>query len=116
MALFHEDPKGRLRKNNTTMPARNYAIITQNTGLEAAQQSNTHAHANGGPDLGDHQDMIIAKDEKGGPREQKISAAAPGGGTTRPFPLEIDFRVEIDSKDPEGKTKGYGFSIPGLDA
>jgi PhoD related phosphatase len=121
MALFREDPQGNPRKNSSTMPARNYAIITEHAGLEAVQRSTTlnnldgHGDVNGEPGLNGHQDMKIAKEETGGTLGQNVSAAAPGDGTTRPFALDVVFRVEVDSKDPGGKTKGYGFSIPALE-
>jgi PhoD related phosphatase len=123
MALFREDPSGQPRKNNSTMPARNYAIITEHAGLAAAQRSNTidgdalygQVQGTDATGLGGHEDMKIASDEKGGTKEHNISAAAPRDGTTRPFALDIAFRVEIDPKDHNGQTKSYGFSIPALE-
>jgi hypothetical protein len=129
MGLFREDPQGRPRKCCSTLPARNYVIITEHAGLIA---QNTGSNGNltrdekgsestGGTDVASddtmklYPDMKIAKTERGGTVEQNISAAAPATGTTRPFSIDVAFRVEIDSKDPEGRTKAYGFSIPALE-
>ena len=43
------------------------------------------------------------------------SAGAPLRGTTRPYALDVSIRAEINPKDPEGRTVGYGFSIPSLE-
>ena len=115
MPLFREDPQGNPRKNNSTMPARNYAIITEHAGLPRSTTNNGDGHPNGKLDLNGHQDMKIAKDEDGGTCEQNVSASSPDNGTTRPFALDVVFKVEVDSKDSEGRTKGYGFSIPALE-
>lgn len=65
----------------------------------------------------DADDMPIAKNERGGVNaEENISAAAPAMGTTRPYALDVAFRVEINPKDPKGNTTSYGFSIPPLDS
>jgi hypothetical protein len=109
MALFREDVDGKARKSHSTMPARNYAIITEHAGLDATQPE----HADG--DARVHEDLKIAKDESGGTVEHDVSAAAPRDGTTRPYALDVAFRIEIDPKSSEGRTKGYGFSIPALD-
>lgn len=61
-------------------------------------------------------DMTIATNEQGGVNvEENISVAAPAMGTARPYSLDVAFKVEINPKDPEGKTTSYGFSIPALD-
>ena len=59
---------------------------------------------------------MMARYEQGGTMEDSISAATPVDGTMRPFALDVAFRVEIDPKDPDGRTKGYGFSIPALES
>ncbi|KAF8501237.1 hypothetical protein BU17DRAFT_58930 [Hysterangium stoloniferum] len=123
MDLFREDSEGKRRKASSTMPARNYAIITEHAGLAAQiAEANRSLTQNGdGADVanGDtnelHTDLRIAKTERGGTVEQNISAATPATGTTRPFSLDVAFRVELDQKDPEGRTMAYGFSIPALE-
>jgi hypothetical protein len=35
-------------------------------------------------------------------------------GLCGPFGLDVCLRVEISNSDREGRTDGYGFSIPGL--
>lgn len=136
MSLFRETPDGKKRKKNTTMPARNYVIITEHAGLAnqgrqeilLAQQADdddrteqnhpansTRIHANG--ETGTKIDLPIAKNERGGvTAEENASVAAPATGTTRPYALDVVFKVEINPKDPEGTTTNYGFSIPALDA
>lgn len=176
MALFRETPDGKKRAKNTVMPARNYVIITEHTGLTknrhhhqelelwrrrensqaqtvpvrqensdrteqnlfstngptgAAVQVTQNRVANGAPpqrypdgEVSQEKklapqgtdDMPIAKNERGGVNvEENISAVAPAMGTTRPHALDVAFKVEINPKDPEGKTTSYGFSIPALD-
>ncbi|KAF8588264.1 hypothetical protein K439DRAFT_1629920 [Ramaria rubella] len=125
MSLFREDPQGKLRKSSTTMPARNYAIITEHAGLARQisseyEDGNTYANGivNGAIIAGGadgHYDLQIAKKERGGTTMQDVSAAAPSGGTTRPYALDVAFRVEVESRNPEGRTKAYGFSIPALE-
>jgi len=30
------------------------------------------------------------------------------------YDLDVSYRVEIDHTDPQGKTMGYGLTVPGL--
>jgi len=142
MHLFREspDPNGKKRKCSATMPARNYAIITEHAGLAAkgvspeaiaeisgvgpagdSVQPSANGHGNGNGEAATkgvthvHQNLTLAKQELGGTAEDEVSAMAPAQGTTRPFALDVAFRVEIDPKDSEGKTKAYGFAIPALE-
>lgn len=115
MTLFREDPQGNPRKNSSTMPARNYAIITEHAGRKRSTTTHNMNGEHRKQSLDSHQDMKIAKEEVGGTVKEDVSAATPSDGTTRPFALDVAFRVEVDPKDPEGRTKGYGFSIPALE-
>ena len=83
--LFRAGVDGAPRRASTTMPARNYVVLTVRDGA----------------------DVGVAGDGEGGALE--------GDGAARPYALEVAFRVEVDPKDREGRTKGYGFSIPALE-
>ncbi|TDL25496.1 hypothetical protein BD410DRAFT_886816 [Rickenella mellea] len=105
MDLFFQNPDGKPNTvNRTTLPSRNYCIITEHAGLTA----------NDGPANGlENGDMGIAKQVKGG--VDHPSALAPQNGTTRQYSLDISIRAEINPKDPDGKTTAYGFTIPALE-
>lgn len=117
-----------VRQENSDRTDKN--LFSTNGSAGAAVQETQNRVANGAPaqrypdgEVGQEQqfaqgadDMAIAKDERGGVNvEENISAAAPAMGTTRPHALDVAFKVEINPKDPEGKTTSYGFSIPALD-
>ncbi|KIJ52472.1 hypothetical protein M422DRAFT_243256 [Sphaerobolus stellatus SS14] len=141
MHLFREYPDGQKRTCSSTMPARNYAIITEHAGLTArgeivehvaqgADIGNTHVDSaatinrNGTQRTGKklkeavthaQQNMGLAKEERGETPTEEMSARGPVKRTMRPFTLDVAFRVEIDPLDPEGKTKAYGLTIPALE-
>lgn len=115
MHLFREDTQGKKRKCSSTMPARNYTIITEHAGLKLQSRATMASNGNGLTINPQRQDLDVAKKEKGGTVEEDVSAATPEKGTTRPFALDVAFRVEIDPNNPEGKTKSYGFAIPSLE-
>jgi len=140
--IFDEGVDGKKRMvNKTTYTTRNYCIITRADGRtgpdtgkpdtvgvnegrddpegqprkEEAQASDKEAkdrHPKGEISGGDGR---LAKHVKGGPVGQDASALAPATGTGKKGALNISLRLEIDGKDPEGKTKAYGFSIPPLE-
>jgi len=129
MPIWFEDPDGKPnRVNKTTMPHRNYVIITEHAGkatdagnMEENDQvtegelggkdaeKQTDAQKKEKPD----EDMRPAKWVTGG--SGAASAAAPVSGTRRKYALDVSFRIEIDQNDPSGKTRAYGFVIPALE-
>ncbi|KZT54207.1 hypothetical protein CALCODRAFT_457001 [Calocera cornea HHB12733] len=131
MRIFHENPDGKPnRVNKTTLPFRNYAIITEHAGLsggggeqaieldedttrnlpEKDASKQLDAQRAEEPD----EDMEPAKKATGGPGN--ASAMAPASGSRRRYALDCSLRVEIDQRDPEGWTRAYGFSIPCLES
>jgi hypothetical protein len=160
MDIFHENPDGKVNMmNHTTMPARNFCIITEHAGLAADKSTEKKLSSSSAEHLllpederrgessdynaGDlaHGDAAVAveatkvnaKAEENGSTNGKgdtealkpacaqkgsvddPSAQAPHTGTSREFALDVVIRAEIDRKDPEGKTRSYGFSIPSLE-
>jgi len=108
-------------KNHCTMPSRNYAIIAE---------SQDHAF-NGGATNGAANGQGTAQppfDPKSNPRHAihvgELSAGSThpaAGGLTRTglcgrYGIDVTLRVEITPSDREGRTDGYGFSIPALEA
>ena len=137
MYLWNEDPAkdrdgvaAKAGANNfATMPSRNYAIIAEshsrvNAADNAANGRSSGHLANGNTQPIHETDAFTAPKN---PR-QPIHKGEVNAGTTHPAAsgttysglggengLDIAYRVEIDHHDKAGYTKGYGFSIPGLD-
>lgn len=120
MNIFDKDP-GALQltkdSNECTMPSRNYAIITENHPSASTANGSANGH--------------IAGDESDAPTHHAKDGHSPlhrgeeGAGTKHPTAsgvsrgplvggLDVAYRVEMDQHDREGKTEGYGFSIPML--
>lgn len=91
----------------------------------------TNGHANGNLPNGHTSDTTTAKHEPplnnnprnalhAGESQAGTTHAAASGSTPTGLGggdgLDVTFRVEIDPSDKEGKTQGYGFTIPGLSA
>lgn len=131
MNLFDKDPGTRdltNTKNKCTMPSRNYAIITE-TPLSSASDShltNINIQRNEGDSIDGKIGAglnITARFAKDGhslfyPGEvgagTKHSAASGVHQGSLSGGLDVAIRVEIEQSDREGKTEGYGFSIPTL--
>lgn len=132
--------------NHATMPSRNYAIIaeshpdpssaassapapTPTATPTATANGDTTATATEAP-----QDLVHGAPTSA-PLAPKANARKPmhsgelGAGTRHPaagglsatglcgaYGLDVTLRVEISPKDREGRTDGYGFSVPALDA
>ena len=118
MPIFYENPDGKVNKiNRTTLPSRNYCIITEHAGISGPSESSkstTEERPLNDDNNQDDTDMIVAHSQTGGIKDH--SAAAPFNGTTRRFALDVSIRAEIDPKSSEGKTQAYGFCIPTLDS
>jgi hypothetical protein len=125
----NEVGKKTTQSNHATMPSRNYAIITESALPPSATLSAPPAQPGAAPSVNGAASSISAPPElKGNPRkpmhdgEKNAGTMHPaaGGlvpsGLCGPNGLDVTIRVEISNADREGRTDGYGFSIPGLDA
>lgn len=143
--LFDKDPgekanpqikKKSANNNHCTMPSRNYALIAEShdySSAAIAAGDGASSSANGAPVAPQEQERKLHQRhhnlsrKPGNPRnplhagEDNCGVEHPAAsGTNRTglggrYGLDVTFRVEIDQHDREGKTDGYGFSIPGLD-
>ena len=126
-----EVPMKGKQNNHATMPSRNYAIL----GLSHAQNENGHA-VDGAGSLANGQvdgkyDTHLRKHhnwsrKSGNPRdalhagEDSCGTSHPAASGTQPtglggaWGLDVTYRIEIDNHDREGKTEGYGLTIPEL--
>lgn len=122
MHMFDKDPGNSAKtasSNKCTMPSRNYAIITEapanegavnvnmngrNSGVEATAQPTPSKKKDG------HAFLHAGEDGAGSKHvaASGVHRGAMSGG------LDVSIRVEINQHDREGKTEGYGFSIPAL--
>lgn len=112
--------------NHATMPSRNYALITESHSHADAQANgiatNGEAATNG--NTADNSDFQIPKNPREplhkGERDAGTKHPAAGGikktGLAGTDGLDVTIRVEINSGATDGKTEGYGFSIPALQA
>lgn len=119
--------------NHCTMPSRNYALITESHEFPSQQTmngaSNGDAHANGAAkdwsttDMAHHnrtrksgnpRDAMHAGEEHCG-SEHPAASGVQRTGLGGQYGLDVAFRVEISGHDREGKTHGYGLTIPGLE-
>ena len=101
--MWEENPGGVEKSsafNKLTMPSRNYAIISESAG--GGEANGVNGHADGDGDLPNGGQDGFKASTHGPTAERKA------GG------LDVTFRVEIDQHDAQGKTHGYGFSIPPL--
>ncbi|KAK5110358.1 hypothetical protein LTR62_006066 [Meristemomyces frigidus] len=113
--------------NHATMPSRNYAIISES-------HSNA-AHPNGNPtnDIVDNHTINNSSTTTPFPQPKNPRSPLHSGeqdaGTSHPAArgivksglggvngLDVTIRVEIDPADREGRTVGYGFSVPALNS
>jgi len=111
--------------NHATMPSRNYAIICESHDANAIAASQANG-VNGNGYNGGAQGQQNGK--KFNPRHA-LHMGEQAAGTTHPaatglqktglcgqYGLDVTIRVEIDPEDTEGRTEGYGFSVPALEA
>lgn len=112
-------------KNHATMPSRNYAIICEST-LPASSTLSIPAPTPGQAPSVNGSTLSAPPGRKDNPRhpmhigEQSAGTQHPAAqglqstGLCGPFGLDVSLRVEISNSDREGRTDGYGFSIPAL--
>ncbi|PKS10626.1 hypothetical protein jhhlp_002381 [Lomentospora prolificans] len=130
LTFFDKQPGGKKKggsSNLVTMPSRNYAMITENSpsnAATAASQNGTAVpsqdpnHAAGAPN-GKTEHLrkkaghfALHDGEEGAGTQHKAASAQHGKG--HDGSLDVCIRVEIDRSDPQGKTQGYGMTIPVL--
>ncbi|KAF1350590.1 hypothetical protein EJ07DRAFT_169120 [Lizonia empirigonia] len=117
--------------NHATMPSRNYAIICESTPPSTSTLSApAPAPAPGqAPSINGAASAISAPPERKGNMRHAIHDGERNAGTAHPaaqgltpsglcgpYGLDVTLRVEISNSDREGRTDGYGFSIPALEA
>ncbi|KAF9694410.1 hypothetical protein EKO04_007685 [Ascochyta lentis] len=115
--------------NHATMPSRNYAIICESTPPSTATLSAPAAAPGQAPSINGAASAISAPPERKGNTRHAIHDGERNAGTGHPaaqgltptglcgpFGLDVTLRVEISNSDREGRTDGYGFSIPALEA
>lgn len=124
MNLFDKDPGTGVAPNTVnlcTMPHRNYAIITETAPPSTNLQSNgfdgvnpVAAATNGAEAFHRGKDghSPLHSGEEGAGTKHTVASGVHRG--TLVGGLDVSIRVEIDQHDRQGKTEGYGFSIPAL--
>jgi hypothetical protein len=127
MNFFDKDPGSVNRtssSNHVTMPSRNWAMITENyapSGIGLSGQTNGRAPngtADGNPSV---ESLPQAKDGHSWLHSGEVDAGtthkaadSEQHGKDTDGSLDICIRVEIDQHDREGRTQGYGMTIPRL--
>ncbi|CAE7200369.1 hypothetical protein PTTW11_08641 [Pyrenophora teres f. teres] len=117
-------------KNHATMPSRNYAIICESMVPPSATLSAPGAAPGQAPSINTNGDAKSTLSEAPGPKdnmrqpfhlgEQSAGTQHPAAGGIQPtglcgpYGLDVSLRVEISNRDREGRTDGYGFTIPAL--
>jgi hypothetical protein len=104
--------------NKATMPSRNYAIITESHPHSAA--GTAAANGVGGMDNSDFSPPKnprepLHKGELGAGTDHAAAQGLVRTGLAGADGLDVTIRVEKNPSDREGRTEGYGFSIPALD-
>jgi len=136
MKFFDKDPGGAFKtasSNHVTMPSRNWAMITENAAWDTSQSpcagngiDGQTMHNRGSLDSsteGHNPVELLSKPKDGhswlhkgevhagtkhkAANEEKHGQDADGS-------LDICIRVEMDQHNKEGKTQGYGMTIPPL--
>lgn len=122
MKFFDKDPgtdQKTAASNRVTMPSRNWAMITENS-TTAGYTSNGHAangHANVQadtiPKVKDGHQWLHSGEVNAGTQHKAADSEQHGKGADGG--LDICIRVEMDQHDKQGRTQGYGMTIPWLE-
>ena len=117
------------KSNHATMPSRNYAIICESAAPVSATLSAPPAAPGQAPSVNGAASAISAPPERKGNMRHAIHDGEKNAGTEHtaaqglvpsglcgPYGLDVTIRVEISNSDREGRTDGYGFSIPALES
>ena len=108
-------PKKSADANHCTMPSRNFALISESYAPTGATNGTAPGQEGAKVVKSDNpRDPMHAGEVKCG-SEHPSASGLKRTGLCGASGLDITFRVEIDSKDTQGKAEGYGLSIPGLD-
>lgn len=118
LSFFNKDPGDSNKTagfNKVTMPSRNFAILTENS-PNNPPSGNSEAAAGAAADdtepsftgRGGHN--FLHRGEVDAGTTHKAASTAHGRGNDGS--LDVCIRVEIDQHDKEGKTEGYGLSVP----
>lgn len=114
--------------NHATMPSRNYAIICESASAPSStlsapapapgQAPSTNGDAastiSSPPGKKDNPRHPIHVGEQGAGTQHPAASSLQPTGLCGPYGLDVSLRVEISNSDREGRTDGYGFSIPAL--
>ncbi|ODA81904.1 hypothetical protein RJ55_00409 [Drechmeria coniospora] len=115
--LFDKNP-GQSKKtadhNRCTMPSRNFAILTENSpNATAAAETKADGTKAGTFSGKDGHSPLHRGELEAGTKHKAASYETHGRG--HDGSLDICINVEIDQHDAEGKTQGYGLTVPTLD-
>ena len=116
--LFDKDPGDSSKTaggNHCTMPSRNFAMLTENS-PHGAREEEAAAAADGRPAesfAGRDGHSALHGGEVGAGTKHR-AAAAGTHGRAGDGSLDICINVEIDQHDADGKTQGYGLTVPVL--
>ncbi|KAK6366538.1 hypothetical protein LTS17_010624 [Exophiala oligosperma] len=137
MSMFDVQPGGQEKGatwNNVTMPSRNFACITEIPddddhhpgGGDPQAQQQANGGVNGSVHVNSTGKSGKSRPNAGTDGHSPLHAGEDGAGSKHPAAdginaqgslkggLNVAIRVEIDNHDREGKTQGYGMSIPKL--
>ena len=127
LKIFNKDPGNSTKTakhNRVTMPSRNFAVITENSPNNGDHQNGNGNgfHASSPPPTSTpggtfpgHKDGRYALGHGEVNAGTKHKAADPAEhGTGSDGSLDVCIRIEIDQHNPEGRTEGYGLTIPAL--
>lgn len=113
LSLFDKDPGDSNKTagfNKVTMPSRNFALLTENSPNNPTQGNGeaVNGEAKSFAGKGGHDFLHQGEVEAG--TKHRASSRLHGKGNDGS--LDICIRVEIDQHDREGKTDGYGLTVP----
>ncbi|KAM3419227.1 hypothetical protein BST61_g5167 [Cercospora zeina] len=112
------------KNNHATMPSRNYAIITESHSHTGAPTNGTATNGSVDGDASQSTDFTLPKNMREPIHKGEVQAGtehpAAGGvkktGLAGRDGLDVCIRVEIKPGAKEGRTEGYGISIPALES
>lgn len=108
--LFNRDPGSTPKTaggNKCTMPCRNFAMLTENSPNNASLTNGEDAGDSFRGKNGHHE---LHRGEVGAGTDHR--AAGDAHGTGNDGGLDICINVEKDQHDAEGRTQGYGLTVP----
>ncbi|KAF2207483.1 hypothetical protein CERZMDRAFT_107783 [Cercospora zeae-maydis SCOH1-5] len=112
------------KNNHATMPSRNYAIITESHSHTGAPTNGIATNGSIDGDTSQNADFTLPKNMREPIHKGEVQAGtehpAAGGlkktGLAGRDGLDVCIRVEIKPGAKEGRTEGYGISIPALES